>query len=342
MKSTITLLAALCLGLSVEAQTWIIPNTKKTIIVKTAADWCGPCGDFGWTRTQELIDQEKNAITLAVHSTSINTDLNVVPSFATDMEANVDVPLSGVPNFVVSRKNMGTSSTADIRQHVASVTAGTATVNTGFIATWKGDSLIVNTRTKFFSTATGEYYIAIYAYEDSVVAYQENIGNNAVHHNIFRLPNGATTWGTKLTGSSFTAASQQDITFRFTVPSNWKKNKMTVFAVIWKKTGSTYDVANANLQKSYPTSIANTNIQEAKTTVFPNPATNNISIKFCDDIKHVDAILIDITGKKVATLYNGEVLNTTLQISRPDVVNGTYFLQLNTNLGTDITSIQLQ
>ncbi|MBL7682714.1 MAG: T9SS type A sorting domain-containing protein [Flavipsychrobacter sp.] len=300
MKLTTTLLAAMLMSASAYAQTWIIPTSKKTLIYKATADWCGPCGGFGWTQTLDLINTEPNAITVAYHSQSTTTtSLNVSSSAAAAMEGNLDLAITGIPSFVVGRKNMEQASTSQCRAEVASATSGTAVANTGFLVTWKGDSLIVNTRTKFFSAATGDYYVAVYAYENDVVAYQNGQPANPSHHHIFRMPTGATNWGTKLNGTSFTVTSQQDITFKYTVPTTWNKNKMTVFAVIWKKNGTKYDVVNVNSQKSFATSIANTSNEISELIIYPNPASGYFSINTTEKFAQGSVTLTDVTGKVI-------------------------------------------
>lgn len=339
----LALLFMTALAVNANAQQWNIPTERKTLILKFTADWCGPCGSWGWTQTTDLISQETKALTLAFHeSSSTTTSLNVPSSFGSAMEANLDKAVTGIPSFIVNNINKEQANTAACKAEVNTQTSGAAVANTGFLVTWKADSLIVSTRTKFFATASGDYYVAVYAYENGITAYQNGQGASAAHKHIMRIPTGATQWGTKLNGTSFTATSQQDITFRYTVPSAWNKANLNVFAVIWKKNGSKYEVVNVNEAKSFATSIENVTAANVDASVYPNPATNSFTVNVSNNITNATISLVDITGKRVAEVFNGSVTNGTINVARPSVADGMYFLHVNTDKGAQTLKITLQ
>lgn len=79
MKKLILLLVAGA-AFSANAQTINVPTAHKTLVMKFTADWCGPCGAWGWTEMEGLItDAEAGtlpAIVVAVHN-STSSDLRL-------------------------------------------------------------------------------------------------------------------------------------------------------------------------------------------------------------------------------------------------------------------------
>lgn len=85
--------------------------------------------------------------------------------------------------------------------------------------------------------------------------------------------------------------------------------------------------------------VNNSTIQEnvlgtEKATVYPNPANNMLSISLPSSYvnANVTVTLMDITGRTVQTLYNGDIQSTILPaISVKDVANGFYFVNITAN-----------
>lgn len=69
--------------------------------------------------------------------------------------------------------------------------------------------------------------------------------------------------------------------------------------------------------------------------VFPNPNDGNMQIELtAESNENIEIALLDLTGKKVSTLYNGETIKgiNTFEVSNNDALsNGIYYLQVNIN-----------
>ncbi len=82
-----------------------------------------------------------------------------------------------------------------------------------------------------------------------------------------------------------------------------------------------------------PTGIANLQSVVNKFSVYPNPATDNISINL--DLKETSNLMIDvtdITGKQVAIIMNEKQNGiVTKQFSTASLPNGNYFVRLQVN-----------
>jgi hypothetical protein len=358
MKKLVLLFSTVVLTANLHAQEANVPNVHKTLIMKLTADWCPPCGASGWTQTETLIDHAKagsiKAVVIAVHDQSDQTVLNVTSPYG-NLISNLDTNVLYIPTWTVGKLNMAQSTIGQIESRVNTVTASAAEANVGFVPTWAADgsSVTVKATTKFFANATGTYSVGVYIVEDKVSAKQASQGtgtwpnSTAVeHHHILRAPaSGMTTaFGTQLSGTSFTSGQKIDNTFTFPLKAGWNKANLTAIAVLWKKTGSQWEVANVNDVMTFATGVNNIG-DEIVTGVYPNPANDKFNVAIGQSINRCTISLMDMTGKKVAELYNGEVNNNAFGISlnRPaDLASGTFLMQISSDKGAQIVKLQLQ
>jgi len=335
--------------ISSNAQTWMIPTTHKTFIMKYTADWCGPCGAWGWAEFGTIVDDCKSgslkAVAVAFHESSDSAQLNVSAAFGNAFTNNLDSGVPFIPTFCVGKLNMAQSSLTAVEGQANTVTSSAAEVNAGFLPTWSANSVSVQVKTQFFTTATGSYSVGVYMYEEGIVTWQNNQGLTASHHNIMRESIGmSSAFGSTLSGTSFTSASTFTNTFTLTLKPNWNQAKISMFTIVWKKNGTKWDVANANDVASWPTSVNGVN-SEVISGIYPNPANNMFTIVLNKPVKDCIISMYDITGKKVADLYSGDVgLNTVaLRLQRPaNTPNGIYMVNINSNEGSQTVKLTLQ
>jgi hypothetical protein len=364
MKKILLLLTAFGV-IGANAQSYNIPTTHKTLVLKFTADWCGPCGEWGWVNMEQLITDSKNGTTncipVAVHNNSSNQAvLQLGSGYGSFFNGILDVAYTGIPSFAVGGHNMNQVYASSVESQVSSVTSSAAEVNIGFAPKWTSATAVtVDTRTQFFSTATGNYSVGVYMYEDNIMAQQyqpDSPGGSGgyrsqSHMHILRQPSSSGVSGMgsgngqTISGTSFTSSSSFDNTFNLTIPSMDNKANITLFAVVWKKNGSKWDVANVNNISSWPAGVNNVNNAEVIQGIYPNPASNKFMVALGKSITQCTMDLYDVTGKKVAELYNGEVSSTAvgIAIDRPSgLPNGIYLLNINSNAGSQTMKITLQ
>jgi hypothetical protein len=80
MKKTLLLLI-LAGCIYYEGYTQQLHNTRRTVIFSSTADWCPPCGEWGWAINDSLYKRRKadtsyKAYTISLHSESNQTYLN--------------------------------------------------------------------------------------------------------------------------------------------------------------------------------------------------------------------------------------------------------------------------
>lgn len=325
----ISMVIILCSG-NLRAQDFIIPETNKTLIMKMTADWCGPCGGWGWKLFDSFVHEyetgELNALPVAVHTSSSHDSTLNCGAATGYFLANMDGSMTGIPSFSVDyRLNFGLGE--PMRDEVKKRTSSQTIVNTGFKTSIKGDSMTVITKTKFFRRANGDYSVAIYFYEDDIMSYQYPRGDSAIHKKVLRVPEHLdffTVWGKKLDGNSFPTGHTIDDTTVIKISDEWDSKHLQAFVVIWRKDGSQYKVINVNEVPTFPLNVSNINENTANIKLIPNPAANDLRLRIDTEKPSALSIKItDVTGRTVlsqaASSSKGDVkLNTSL------LANGLY------------------
>lgn len=109
-------------------------------------------------------------------------------------------------------------------------------------------------------------------------------------------------------------------------------NDMTIPWGYW----ASADCASGYYREDNTTSVAD--VKEGSLKIYPNPATDKISVELNANYKDAQIALYDITGKKIAELYNGNVDAQKLQLNLPgNLSTGIYMLQISATGHTTIT-----
>ncbi len=314
MKKIIFTLAITLISINLlSAQEIEVPQTQMSLINKIAADWCPPCGSWGWDFFHDLIDDnESNAVLFTAHhsgglqnqvasSLTSNYGVNSQPRFI----------LNGVDQNVLS----GTTSTA--RQTIQEMVNQHATTNplvqTGFDATYRDDGMIhVNAKTTFFEATEGEYYLAVYLVEKIVSAYQATQGQNAQHKQIIRQEINGLDFGSLIAMGSI--SDNTTYTHQFSISKgDYNTENLEVETVIWKKVDNTYEFVNANkdsdVQYEVINSTRNVSLTASTFLISPNIITDRGTIQFRLDKWYSRARLsmVDLQGRTVVELFNGSL-----------------------------------
>ncbi len=69
----------------------------------------------------------------------------------------------------------------------------------------------------------------------------------------------------------------------------------------------------------------------ALTTIYPNPASTSVNINLVSDAKNVKITLLDLTGRSIATLYEGDQAGLANEIRLPVLSSGVYLLKISTD-----------
>jgi len=235
-------------------------QVQVPIVYKSTGETCYYCGDWGWQGWIDLSNSYKGtALTWANYSTGFSNayfrgqELN--PSISTMEAIKQNFGSGGKPNWYVNGVSLGTSASSANSAAAASIATASSSVlaSASIGGTLEGDVLTVNAQAKFYSAASGEYYMGAYVIENNVNGPQAGpIGasGDVDHHLLMRGSMSATPWGEQIVASSSAAGSTVDKTFSVTIPSSYNKDNINVGIIIWKKNGTNFAYVNAstNLQ----------------------------------------------------------------------------------------------
>ena len=332
MKQNFLLLILSLFTLSIYAQD--VPETQTPIVNKITATWCSNCGSWGWDIFEGLLDENKDkAIMIAAHySGNLNTPVG--EAFAD----NFDV--FSQPRFVLNNEdqNANRNSVAEnisqISGKIADMNTQSPVANVGFYAEMKDGKIEVQTKTKFFQTSEGEYYLSLYVLEDDVTMMQSGRGL-AEHKAIMRTSFDTEVFGSRLSMMNMLGAGMEITgTHSIDIDGSWDTDNLTVVGMIWKKEGDKYLFVNANSTTDYSGNTSSTNnnfVQISDFSVSPTIITNIgiVDVNLSEPIKGAEMNLYSIEGRKIASIFSGDLATGihTFEINRSDSpVSGMAFL----------------
>jgi len=342
MKQIITLTLILLSFNCIKAQD--VPEIQQSMITKITATWCPNCGNWGWYFYEDIYSDNADKALLITAHYSGDLQNNTAEDFATNFNVNYQ------PKFIVGNENQevlssNTSSKRTAIKNLVDNNFGLApVVNAGLQVTKDGDILTVQTRTRFFQSTDGEYYLGVYVIENGVVNYQNGQGNNAVHKNVLRASMSVGSFGEIVASGSIAANAEFDKEYSIQL-GNWNINNLEIATIIWKKVGSTYEFVNTHSTTEL-SSVGVSEIPENEISfeVFPTLTTASVTIElnFKGEKTGVVLELINPSGQRIATIFEGKAASgiKTFEIDKSLVnSNGLYFLILRSNDGVSTKRI---
>jgi hypothetical protein len=323
----ISLIAILLSG-NLKAQDIVVPETHKTLFTKLTADWCGPCGGWGWQWFDSFVHEYETGVSMALPvamhiSSSHNKDLNFSGPHQSFFLANYDKSMSGFPDFGVGRK-LTIGRPMVMRDEVKKATASASVANAGFISVVSGNTMKIKTKTKFFKAASGEFLVDVYLYEDSIISYQNAQSDTAIHKRILRAIPSLPSPGKQIPGNTFVANDVFEDSVSFTIPGAWNRKRLHVFTVIWKKGDKLYDIINVNDVATFPLSVNDLAQSDNGIHIYPNPASDRVIVEVAQLGKpDVSVNILDMMGRVVYA----QTLNTSdtnIVINTSGFSNGFY------------------
>ena len=202
------------------------------------------------------------------------------------------------------------------------------------------DNIItVNTKTQFFQSASGEYYLSLFFVTKSVIAYQASQGNNANHKNVLVTELGGNTFGELIAQGDMAVDATFDKSYTLQPADLGELENVKFVTVLWKKEGDNYHLVNTNFTDDITEQMVSSLDETASNSGFvvrPNIINNaaQIELALTEQVTQAEVILFDVMGKKVKTLFSGQLDAGVqqLEVKRSDVgSSGIYFVQLRAN-----------
>lgn len=365
MKKLLLLMIAGAVATAVDAQT---PMKKNLAVVgKITANWCPPCGGWGWTLNNDILTA----------GGSNTTGLNIYSSTRTDNSNNkfqnqaaydlaAFITLGGYPSFSVNMKDISDQNTnpdntintagikTDAAADIAAFAAAPVVASTGMTYRINGNTVEVKTKTKFWEAASGTYNVAVYLIEDGALATQVGKTGTVEHHNVIRSSMSASTWGEQI--ATGTIAKDDEFTKDFTFdlsgtinpphadqPSTWDKTKLVPFAVIYKINGTSREYVNGARHYEFPATIEATEAVN-NMAVYPNPAYGHTSVSF--DNANAGQVTINVIDNMGRTVYTSGVINTNPgrtihNINTGNIAAGIYNINIISDNGTSTQRVSV-
>jgi hypothetical protein len=328
------LFPVLLLATSAVAQ--VPKNQSIAIVEKATATWCGPCGGWGWDLHEDIMaDNAAKAFVFTLYGDASSNYYNSTADALTSWGQSW-------PNWGVNNKNRTafsssggiytTTTQTTIKSAVDSFYATAAKASTGFTFKIVGNTVTVETKTKFWQAGSGSYYLAAYLTEDSVYGYQNGHTGNAYHHYVLRGSMSGPAYGDLIASGTIAANQTYDKTFTFNITdATWQKPKLKVVTVLWKQNGSSYDFINANHLKDFPTGVSDIPaVQEL--SIYPNPASGAVKVSGYLTRSNSELNLINFNGQVVASRkLSGSFFSEKLDVS--NLANGVYLLEIKNEEG---------
>jgi len=132
-------------------------STQNGFAVNYTATWCFYCGDWGELLTHDYANAAPNGAIVASHAASDPMTNNLYASFTADRTTG-----GGIPSFWVGDV-MTTSAGA-----MTALLSQAAPCGVDYKYSVSGSTMTIDTKTKFFSAATGDYYLSVLIVEDGI------------------------------------------------------------------------------------------------------------------------------------------------------------------------------
>lgn len=193
----------------------------------------------------------------------------------------------------------------------------------GFNFTISGNALTVNTKSKFFEAASGQYFVNMYLIFNNVAKLQEVKDSNElmrVHRDLLRYSaTSANHHGVSIATGSVPQNSEFLKTFNYTLDPTWKKSDITIMTLMWKYDGSDYTFVNGSRSAMDPTAVQDIAEDNNAIQIFPTATSDKVFVKMDGSISsnEINIKVFDISGKLISdNQYGSDAVNGLTELSK--------------------------
>ena len=342
---------------------------KRTLVEEYTGTWCASCG-FGSIYSQHLEDNYPNSVMVAIHSSDVMQNLDVVlymteyfdalPTFLYD---RVDFPSNPEDAPAVSAYPWPTG--LDTLDHYLDMQYDEIPIATvGIDQVYNADTreITATITVNFIEDATGEFRLNCFILEDSVTGGSEYDQTNTnfsgwtdgpdyltpliespsiiegyVHDHVLREMLGTPTGISASIPTSVESGSSYSKIFTYTVPEEYNENQISLVGMVQRYGPSVIDdrrVVNTMSQHLYTgTSSIDENLTLfSKLSIYPNPVTNKSQMEFyVKKTGHLTGKIYDATGELVKIIFDSEFVQGEHRVD---------FGELNLDAGMYLISIK--
>ena len=223
-------------------------QVQVPIVLKETGELCGPCGTWGWTAWEGVINSlEGKAFLWAQYSNYfvsnsffVNSELDPTNSVNNAFQKNFPYGGSKPLFYVNGTETSSTSVAAAEAAANASIASTPVDVSAAYKIEWDGDNLTVTAQAKLYNNMAGNYFMGVYLVEDKVMATQSGQSGTVAHHLAMRGSVGGNIWGEEIIAGTANAGDIIEKTFTQVIPSSYNKDNLSIGVIIWRKNGTKY------------------------------------------------------------------------------------------------------
>lgn len=333
MQKTKLLALIALLGIASVSNAQTPEKKSRAVVFKFTETWCGPCGSWGWETAEQTISQlGDKGYYIGVMGSSSPSSMNA--NCYSAFESNY--PLQGYPTFVV-KEDLNSQTAPQVMALVNTFAATTPVASPAAKYTISGTTLNVTAKAKFWAATTGEYYMTAFVVEDGVQAAQNGQSGTVGHHHLMRGSMSATfsPWGEMLATGSIANNAEYNKTYSIAIKPEWKKEKLEVYMVIFKKNGNQYEFVNSMKAISSATAIEEIN-GLTSIQLYPNPSNGVTNLQASlTETMNLNVRVTDPLGRVVYTSGARQLPAGTNNLTIPSdgFANGLYLVSLISDKG---------
>lgn len=218
-----------------------VSQTQEAFVLLTTATWCGYCGEWGIPTFEDAFAGTDGIDATRVNGFALHFSTSDVMFEDMSQTIKTQYGIGGPPNLWIEFNNAYNLMPSSWKNAIKTRQSQTAvSCGVGMYVETSGTTFTVYVKSKFFSTLSGTYNLAVYAIENGIVSPQShNIDgtiNDYVHQRVLRTEiTAGSPWGTQLfNGSSAPEYTQQ---FTYTAPSGVNAANVHFVAVIYQMSG---------------------------------------------------------------------------------------------------------
>ena len=214
--------------------------TQKGFAIEYTSITCGICGATGGPLIHKFSDEAPNGVVIALHVNSSDAMTNNTLAYGFNDDRPVE---GGIPKFYVGDNKITTDANSNAMKDL--LAQGDAVAGLDIKYEKDGSSMKVETLTKFFAAASGDYYLSVYILEDGIdgstkapQGYVQTGGtyshpNDDYKHDFVIRASSANNnvMGEKLTSNP---AKDSEFSKSYTIPLDASWKDVYAVAVLWK------------------------------------------------------------------------------------------------------------
>lgn len=227
-----------------------VPQTRMLPLIQFTAIWNPPCGSYGTKAFKEALALAPNAlIGIASHGSESQPDA-LTSNYSAQLFETFGV--TDLPHFAIGATNLGTS--PDIDSILADIMSAPVVANGAASFSVEGNILTIDAIARFFQFTEGEYTMSILVLEsgvdgsDNAPAGFDQMGDNSstyTHDLILRGGPAAHVMGEVIATGNISSTTSKRFSYTMEADSGWRKDRLEVVGIIWKKDAGGYVYVNA-------------------------------------------------------------------------------------------------